>query len=55
VTRKVVWSQAAVDDVLAIIDELRAGAGAALAAEARLDATIESLDELANRGQTRSG
>lgn len=52
-TRKVVRSEAAVEDMLAIADDLCSALGidAALAADERLDAAIESLDELAHRGR----
>jgi toxin ParE1/3/4 len=53
VTRKVLRSDAAVDDLLGIVDSLFTDAGidVALATEQRLDAAIESLDELSNRGR----
>jgi plasmid stabilization system protein ParE len=53
VTRKVVRSEAAVEDMLGIVDDLVAAVGlrAALAVDERLDAAIESLDELGNRGR----
>jgi plasmid stabilization system protein ParE len=53
VTRKVVRSEAAVEDILAVVDDVLAalGVAAALAVEERLDAAIESLDELGNRGR----
>jgi toxin ParE1/3/4 len=53
VTRKVLRSAAAVDDVLDIVDGLFTDAGidVALDTEQRLDAAIESLDELSNRGR----
>ncbi|HEY0479283.1 MAG TPA: type II toxin-antitoxin system RelE/ParE family toxin [Kofleriaceae bacterium] len=52
-TRKVVRSEAAVEDMLAIADDLVSSLGmdAALAADARLEAAIESLDDLAHRGR----
>ena len=52
-TRKVVRSEAAVEDMLGIVDHLLAAVGldAALAVDERLDAAIESLDELGNRGR----
>jgi plasmid stabilization system protein ParE len=59
VTRKVVRSEAAVEDMLGIVDDLLAAAGlraalavaVAVAVDERLDAAIESLDELGNRGR----
>jgi toxin ParE1/3/4 len=53
VTWKVVRSEAAVDDMLAIADDvcLALGVDAALAVDDRLDAAIESLDELGERGR----
>lgn len=52
-TRKVVRSEAAVEDMLTIVDDMFAALGtdAALAVDARLDAAIESLDELGHRGR----
>lgn len=52
-TRKVLRSVAAVEDLLAIADDLLSGLGvdAALAADDRLDAAIESLNELSSRGR----
>lgn len=52
-TRKVVRSEAAVEDMLGIVDDLLAAAGlrGALAVDERLDAAIESLDQLGNRGR----
>jgi plasmid stabilization system protein ParE len=46
-------SEAAVDDLLGIVDSLFADAGidVALETEQRLDAAIESLAELSNRGR----
>ena len=51
--RKVLRSEAAVDDLLGIVDSLFTDAGidVALDTEQRLDAAIESLDELSNRGR----
>jgi plasmid stabilization system protein ParE len=48
VTRKLIRSEAADDDLLAIADELAGSVGidAALAVDERLDAAIESLAEL---------
>jgi toxin ParE1/3/4 len=53
VTRKVQRSEAAVDDLLGIVDSLFTDAGmdVALDTEQRLDAAIESLEELSNRGR----
>jgi plasmid stabilization system protein ParE len=53
VTRKVLRSEAAVDDLLGIVDSLFTDAGidVALDTEQRLDAAIESLDGLSNRGR----
>lgn len=52
-TRKVLRSEAAVDDLLGIVDSLFTDAGidVALDTEQRLDAAIESLDEFSNRGR----
>jgi plasmid stabilization system protein ParE len=52
-TWKVIRSEAAVDDILSIAVDIltSSGVGAALAFDERLDAAIESLDELANRGR----
>jgi toxin ParE1/3/4 len=52
-TRKVVRSEAAVEDILAILDDAMASLGVdvALEIESRIDTTIESLDQLANRGR----
>lgn len=52
-TRKLVRSEAAVDDMLAIVDDVCAALGgvAALAVDERLDAAIESLNELGDRGR----
>lgn len=52
-TRKLIRSEAADDDLLAIADELAGSVGidAALAVDERLDAAIESLAELSNRGR----
>lgn len=52
-TRKVQRSEAAVDDLLGIVDGqfTDAGIDVALETEQRLDAAIESLDELSNRGR----
>ena len=52
-TRKVMRSKAADEDMLAIIDDLAANISldVALATDERLDAAIESLDELSNRGR----
>lgn len=51
--RRVVRSEAAVEDMLAIGDDLVSSMGvdAALAFDERVDAAIESLDELAHRGR----
>jgi plasmid stabilization system protein ParE len=53
VTRKVVRSAAAAEDLLSIADDLMAtlGVDAAIATDERLDAAIESLDELSSRGR----
>jgi toxin ParE1/3/4 len=52
-TRKVLRSAAATEDMLAIADDLLSDLGveAALAADERIDAAIESLDTLGNRGR----
>lgn len=52
-TRRVFRSDAAVEDLLGIVDGLfsTAGIDVALDTEHRLDAAIESLDELSNRGR----
>lgn len=52
-TRKVIRSEAADEDMLVIADELAASISmdAALAVDERLDAAIESLAELSNRGR----
>ncbi|HET7500395.1 MAG TPA: type II toxin-antitoxin system RelE/ParE family toxin [Kofleriaceae bacterium] len=52
-TRKVLRSAAAVEDMLAIADDLVSSLGvdAALATDDRLDAGIESLAELSHRGR----
>lgn len=51
--RKVVRSEAAVEDMLAIAADslVVLGLPAALAADDRIDAAIESLDELSHRGR----
>jgi toxin ParE1/3/4 len=53
VTRKVQRSEAAVEDLLGIVDSLFTDAGldVALETEQRLDAAIESLAELSSRGR----
>jgi plasmid stabilization system protein ParE len=53
VTRKVVRSEAAAEDLLSIADDLLAtlGVDAAFATDERLDTAIESLDELSSRGR----
>jgi toxin ParE1/3/4 len=53
VTRKIVRSEAAAEDLLSIADDLLAtlGIDAALATDERLDTAIESLDELSSRGR----
>jgi plasmid stabilization system protein ParE len=51
VTRKLIRSEAADDDLLAIADELAGSIDAALAVDERLDAAIESLAELSHRGR----
>ena len=52
-TRKVQRSEAAVDDLLGIVDSLftEAGIDVALETEQRLDGAIESLNDLSNRGR----
>ena len=54
--RKVVRSEAAVEDLLSIADDLLTmrGVDAALAADERLDVAIESLEELSARGRVVS-
>jgi toxin ParE1/3/4 len=53
VKRRVVRSEAAVEDALAIVDDLLVAVGldTALATEERIDTAIESLDELSDRGR----
>jgi plasmid stabilization system protein ParE len=52
-TRKVLRSAAATEDMLAIADDLLSDLGveAALAADESIDAAIESLDVMGNRGR----
>lgn len=52
-TRRVIRSEAAAEDLLSIADDLLAtlGVEAAIATDDRLDAAIESLDELSSRGR----
>jgi toxin ParE1/3/4 len=52
-TRKIVRSEASVEDLLGIVDDqlTEVGVDAALAMEERLHAAIESLNELAHRGR----
>jgi len=51
--RRVMRSEAAVEDLLAIVDDriTSVGLDAAIAIEGRLDAAIESLAELSSRGR----